>query len=710
MYRRRLYFIALFCGLAMAACIVRLAFLQLVLGENYREEMERMRILPAVQLPTVRGSILDRNGQVLAIDRPVFWLHINYRLSCLLDERFRRANILLAVEEGASPKEAEVEFHEEYAADVARLNEIIDKCAEVMACPVGKVTDEIQVINNRIWRRKEFYAWSDNCRDSTLKEQYRYVPQSKAIKEFEELFDDEEERLKLAGKSDRREMYNPQPLFKLDDEQVSQAESKFIGIEEIEILPESTRDYPFASAACQIIGWVGRLHPDDEELFADDKYLRYVDNEVLGKSGVEMVCEVILRGRRGEITYDKSHNVVDHTEAQFGRDVRLSLDIQLQQRIESFLNNPDLNPNADKCIGAVVLDVATGDVLAMVSTPVYDLNTVGQNYKKLAGDSEGQPFLNKALAEHYPPGSTIKPILLVAALEERKLRVRETISCPSQRAPKGWPNCPIFLNPLSRVGHDIRQDEGISNTARNAIRYSCNVFFSHVAHRLDPKVFQRRFFEFGYGHQILPGPFGTQRSRGELEKGKNRFLREAGGYLFSGKPRGRVMEVDDLGPLHKGDLKQFGVGQHNFRATVLQVANAAAVIARGGIYKSPRLFLNDSNSSSGEQVDLGISKNTLDVVRDGMRAGVTERYGTSVEQFKGADLDQRDVKVFGKTGSTEIQVNAWFMGFAEDSVGRAISFAITVEGGQSGSQDAAPLARKIIEFCNEAGYIGRKPD
>jgi cell division protein FtsI/penicillin-binding protein 2 len=171
------------------------------------------------------------------------------------------------------------------------------------------------------------------------------------------------------------------------------------------------------------------------------------------------------------------------------------------------------------------------------------------------------------------------------------------------------------------------------------------------------------------------------------------------------------MEVDDLGPLRRGDLKQFGVGQHNFRATVLQVANAAAVIARGGIYKSPRLFLNDSNSSNGEQVDLGISKNTLAVVRDGMRAVVTERHGTGVEAFEGTDLDQRDVKVFGKTGSTQDPAkNAWFMGFAEDSAQRAISFALVIEGGQSGSQDAAPLVRKIIEFCNEAGYIGRRSD
>ncbi|MCD6395150.1 MAG: hypothetical protein J7M40_16805 [Planctomycetes bacterium] len=707
MYRRRLYFIVFFCVLAAGACIARLVFLQLVEGEQYRQEMERMRILPAVRLPTVRGSILDRNGQILAVDQPVFWLHINYRLSRLLDERFHRANILLAVEKGTSPTEAESRFHKKYDDDIARLNEIIDKCAEVMGCPVQQAAEKVKAINDRIWRRREFYAWSDNCRDSTLRQQYRYVPQHKAKIEFEERFD-AEERLKLAAKSDRREMYDPQPLFKLDDEQVARAGREFIGIKEIEILTESTRHYPFDSAACQIIGWVGRLGPDDGELFANDRYRRYMDNEILGKKGIELVCEVILRGRRGEITYDKSHNIVDHTEAQFGRDVRLSLDIQLQQRIETFLSNSNLNPNADKCIGAVVLDVATGDVLAMVSTPVYDLNTISANYKALLEDDVGRPLWNKALAVHYPPGSTIKPILLVAALEDHKLRADEIISCPSRRAPKGWPNCPIFLN--RGVGHDIRQNEGISNTARNAIRYSCNVFFSHVANRLDPKVFQRRFFEFGYGHQILAGPFGTRRSRAQLEKGKDRFLREAGGYLSSGVSRGSVAEVGDLGPLRRGDLKQFGVGQHNFRATVLQVANAAAVIARGGIYKSPRLCLNDPNLLDSDQANLGISKNTLSVVRDGMRAVVTETYGTGQSAFADSDLDQRDVKVFGKTGSTQEPANAWFMGFAEDSAQRAISFALVVEEGKSGSHDAAPLVRKIIEFCNEAGYIGRKPE
>jgi len=697
----------LLCGLATAVCIVRLAIMQLVQCDDYRESMEKMRILPAVSLPTVRGSILDRNGRVLAVDRPVFWLHMDYRLSRLLDERFQKASILLAMDAGKSRRQAEGAFHERYAADAARLNDIIERCARLMAVPVGKVRREIEAINDRMWRRREFYAWSDNCRDSTLRQQYRYVPQSRAIEEFEQRFN-AVERLKLAAKSDRAEMYRPQPLFKLTDRQVAAAEREFIGMDEIKILTESTRHYPFGSAACQIIGWVGRLDDQDPELFPNDRYRRYLDDDVLGKSGVERVCEVILRGRRGEIVYDRTGNVVEHVKAQFGGDVRLSLDIRLQQRIETFLSDPNLNPSAGKCFGAVVIDVATGDILAMVSTPVYDLNRIRRQYNELVNDTLGRPFLNKALAEHYPPGSTVKPVLLAIALREHKLSPGETISCPSREAPPGWPNCPIFIN--NRVGHDIRQNEGISNTARNAIRYSCNVFFSHLADRFSPKVFQRGFFEFGYGHRILPGPFGTRRMAGQLPEGKNRFLWEAAGLLCSGRPAGPVLDVDDLGVLRRGDLKQFGVGQHNFRVTVLQVANAAAVIARGGIYKSPRLFLNDTNAPGAEEIDLGISKSILDVVRDGMRAVVTERYGTARQAFADAGLEEKDVKVFGKTGSTQDPDNAWFMGFAEDSTRRAISFALVVEAGQSGSRDAAPLARRIIEFCNEAGYIGRRGD
>jgi peptidoglycan glycosyltransferase len=136
-----------------------------------------------------------------------------------------------------------------------------------------------------------------------------------------------------------------------------------------------------------------------------------------------------------------------------------------------------------------------------------------------------------------------------------------------------------------------------------------------------------------------------------------------------------------------------------------------AAIARRGIYKPPRLFLELQNSKfeilNSDGLALDISPETLDVVYDGMRAVVSEYGGTASEQFRHGGLTEQGVIVYGKTGSTEAPYVAWFAGFARDSAGRSIAIAVVVEGGQSGPSDAAPLARDIIQFCIEEGYIGQ---
>jgi len=155
-------------------------------------------------------------------------------------------------------------------------------------------------------------------------------------------------------------------------------------------------------------------------------------------------------------------------------------------------------------------------------------------------------------------------------------------------------------------------------------------------------------------------------------------------------------------PLKKSELRYFGIGQANLRATPLHVANAFAAIARGGVLKQPRLFLDSPES----RIDLNISPQTLDILLDGMSAVVNEPGGTAYKEFAYSGLAEQGINVYGKTGSTEVPDNAWFAGFAKDSTGRGIAIAVIVEGGQRGSSDAAPLARDIIQFCIEAEYIG----
>lgn len=697
--------------------MVRLAYLQFARKDEFRDSIEKKRILEPMQLPTVRGNIVDRDGNVLAIDSPAFNLYISYSLTRLMDDRYWKSSIASRTNEDTTAQDAEDEMKEDLAASIAALEKTLEVCSNFDDGDRKLLEERINKTNDRIWKMREYFAWLWYCPASATKDKFKAdrnsVSQTEAVADLEKHYPEEDGRLKLISKVNLLEMNKSYFLLELrPDSELYEAQRQLKNVMEldgkkiVEIVPEAKRKYPYGSAAAQIIGWVGPAQDADKELFANDDYARYLKNEVSGRSGVEKVCEVLLRGRRGEVTIDFTGKRMDHKETQFGKDVRLSLDIKLQHQIESFLSDPNQNPNALTGIAAVVLDVARGDVLAMVSVPVFDLNTVRQNYNQLLKE-KNKPLWNKAMATHYPPGSTIKPILLTAALDEKLTWPGEVISCPSEMAPTGWPNCPIYLK--SHVGHDIRRNEGIPNTARNAIRYSCNVFFSHLANRFDPKVFQQRLFSFGYGHKILPGPFGTRQSATELEKGMDRFLPESTGYISSTVSRGIISTVNDLPQLRKTDLKQFGVGQGNFTATVLQVANATAVIARGGIYKDPRLFLNDADPTQDDQFDLGLSANTLATVRDGMRAVITETYGTGQPAFIDSDLDSRDVKVFGKSGSTQGNPNAWFMCFAEDKAGRAISLALVVEKGESGGEDAAPLVRRILEICNEAGYIGRKP-
>jgi penicillin-binding protein 2 len=133
-----------------------------------------------------------------------------------------------------------------------------------------------------------------------------------------------------------------------------------------------------------------------------------------------------------------------------------------------------------------------------------------------------------------------------------------------------------------------------------------------------------------------------------------------------------------------------------------------ATLARNGLYKDPKLFIEEQ-SDGFDWATLDISRGTIDTVRDGMFAVVNEQGGTAQKAFADTDFGGMDVRVYGKTGSTQAPENAWFAGWAEDSEHQAVAVAVVVEGGQHGSSDAAPLARQMLLYCIERGYLGQKP-
>jgi penicillin-binding protein 2 len=710
MYKKRMAILVIAGTILLGVCVLRLIDMQLLSTSFYREQVAQLRIQSGSfqQVRTMRGKILDRKGQILAEDEPKFWLAVNYDLSRYLDERVFQALSLRA--KSKEPDANTSGLQQEFADRQEDLELLIDKCVQ-FGMPRQDVVVRLQKINDKIWNLRTFFAWARNSPNSDILKKYsrnlNNVPLTEAMADFEKKFPDPCDRLLLINKvDDIAELKKAQPVVELKSEDaVFAARVEFLKVPGVEVIAKDQRVYPFGPTASQTIGWVGPPGQKDKDIYADDRLANYLDDELCGREdGVEYVCEPILRGKRGEIVYDIDRNLVRQTEAQFGQDVRLTIDIELQKKIEQFITDCSRNPNCKSPIAAVVIDAGSGDILALASLPDYDLNLARQTYGKLVSDP-CEPLRNRAINMHYPPGSAIKPLILVAGMESGKVTAGEIISCPSHRAPQGWPNCLIYLR--NHWGHDSMWP----NTARNAIKGSCNVYFSHLADRIDPVVLQSWLFRFGYGRLALPDSITVPLLSSDESPEPNyptRLFRQAQGQIANTPVNDTITSFEQLPPLEPDERRWFGIGQGNLRVTPLQVANAMACLARGGVYLPPRLIA-DPCSPKPELVNLNISSVTLATVYEGMHAVVEESGGTANREFAPVlrNFSSQGIRLYGKTGSTTQPEHAWFAGFAKDTKGRTIAVSVLVEGGQQGSTDAAPLGRDILLFCVEAGYLGR---
>jgi len=711
MYSKRIKIFIILSVLLLTFCMLRLIQMQLVKNSFYQKQITKLKKerWQYKQLKTVRGVIFDRKRIILAEDEPQFNLHIAYQLSSVLDERLIKAKMLNAAAKNDTSLADDIK--EKINNKQKQLNRVISKCAKLKNAPPSEIKKRIQQINNHIWNLRAFQVWRKQIPDSELIQKYKNiisVPLKEAMRELENKRPDPQNRLKLIGAIEIAEMYQTWPLFELkNDDDILTAQLEFMNIDSIQIVPEAHRNYPYKSVAAQTIGWVGpATQKEDKKLFENDRLLKYLDYDICGREdGAEYVCEPLLRGRRGEKIYDIDRELVNKVETQLGGDVVLTIDIELQKRIENYIENYNHEPYCGPGFAAVVIQVSTGDILALVSLPSFDLNTARYDYDELANDPN-KPLINRAINKRYPPGSVTKPIILIAGLQSNKVSPDEVISCPAKPAPRGWPNCWIYNS--YKIGHDASWP----NYARNAIKGSCNIYFSRLADRIKPETLQKWLFDFGYGHKFNLAPEKIQKNW------PNKNFRQIQGIISSSIPKKQISTFEELPPLSKQERRWFGIGQGNLRANPLQVANAMAVIARDGLYKKPELFITNESAEDKkseqnpqtlkpESIDLGISPETLKVIRDGMHAVVSETGGTAYKAFAHSGFEQENVKIYGKTGSTEAPNIAWFAGYAQDNIGKSISIAVAVEGGQHGSSDAAPLARDIIQFCINAGYIGK---
>ncbi|MBE6963316.1 MAG: penicillin-binding protein A [Ruminococcaceae bacterium] len=442
------------------------------------------------------------------------------------------------------------------------------------------------------------------------------------------------------------------------------------------ITTSTTRQYETAYAA-HILGTVSRIYREDLERLQGKGY---DGNDWIGRSGVEAAFEDYLRGTDGRrvVSVNSDGKITgEYYEKQPrpGHTVELTIDLRFQQAVEDALAETVSAMNAedgldDRGAGAAVIKVGTGEVLAIASYPTYDLATYRQEYETLAADP-ANPMFNRATQGTYAPGSTLKPLTAVAALEEGKTTLTERIRDTGRWV---YPNDPTESGAWcwNRYGH------GLENVT-SAITDSCNYFFAEMGYRLGMTKLTEYLSAFGLGEKT------------GIEIG------DRAGTL----PQNQ--QGEDQTPWA-------AFGQGNQLYTPLQLANYIATLVSGGEHCDAHLLKSVKTYDNTEIVALGnttptntiqIKDSTLNAVKQGMRDLTT--IGDLSVYFKDCVVSAGAKTGTAQVGSDQVN-NGVFVCFAPYDKPE-IAVAIVIEKGGKGSA-LASTAVNILNAYFSADEIG----
>ncbi|MBF0123976.1 MAG: penicillin-binding protein 2 [Magnetococcales bacterium] len=436
------------------------------------------------------------------------------------------------------------------------------------------------------------------------------------------------------------------------------------------IQTRSQRVYPYGVLGAHLLGYLGEVTDIDREQFTQIRF-RYGD--LVGKNGVERSYEELLRGVEGvrelEINaFGRQVRELHQSAAQPGQDLYLTIDLALQRSCEELFQG--------QTGAVVVLDVNSFEVLAMVSYPAYDPNefirgfTAKQWYVLL--NNPGRPLSNKAIQGQYPPGSTFKMVVALAALQEGRITPQDRFFCPgylmreSQR-----------FNCWRRVGHG-------SVNLEEAIEQSCDVYFYRLGEKLGIDIIEKYARLFGFGESSGVGLHGERHGLVPSRTWKRKTRKEAIWY--------------------PGENLITAIGQGYLTATPLQLACMTAAIANGGTLYRPSMIRNNAVTPVIRQ-PVFVRREHINIIKQCMELVVNGEHGT------GRAAKPAEVRVAGKTGTSQVvrqqrhddrsderrfRDHALFVAYAPADRPE-IALAIVVEHGGHGGQTAAPIAGKIID-------------
>lgn len=431
----------------------------------------------------------------------------------------------------------------------------------------------------------------------------------------------------------------------------------------VQVQPETERFYPYGEIAAHVLGYTGEMS-DEELIEREDEGYRLGD--ITGQMGVEAAFEPLLRGQWGgqqvEVdSYGHVLQVLGQKESEAGSDVQLTLDLKLQWAAEKALGDR---------IGAIVaIDPRNGEVLAMVSRPVFDPNIFSNNITTAqwqALQEQEFPFVNRAL-QGYPPASTFKIVTTTAAIESGNYSPDTVLpTFPFIRAGgiEFWDWNNAGFGPLGFSG---------------AMAYSSDTFFYQTAMRMGSQPLIQWTRRFGFG----------QKTGIELSSEESSGLVPDESW--------KLENIDE--PWFQGDTINMSIGQGYLQASPLQVAIMFAVVANGGDRVTPHL-LRTAEPVERYRESLGISEETLRVLRQGLREVIT--YGT------GAGLnDGNTPPIAGKSGTAEDpprKSHAWFGAYGPADNPEIVVVAFAENDGGGGSSVTGPMVRQVLN-----AYFGDAP-
>ena len=474
--------------------------------------------------------------------------------------------------------------------------------------------------------------------------------------------------------------------FNLNEEEVARISSERHRLPGAEVVARLDRYYPLGADVAHVVGYVSMI--DEAELERLDRS-DYTGTVHTGKLGAEKAFEKLLHGHVGfqQVEVNAQGRVVrvlDRTAPMPGRNLYLTLDVSLQNLAVTAL--------AGRKGAIVALDPQTGGVLAMVSTPSYDPNLFVNgistvDYNALL-NSKGIPLLNRALQGKYPPGSTVKPFLALAALNFGVRAVPDQTWCP------GW----YALKGSSHQYRDWKKGGHGHLNLTQAVAQSCDVFFYSLAQDLGIDRLHAAFDRFGFGRPTGIDIGGESKGLVPSRAWKQQALQQ---------------------PWYPGETLIMGIGQGYLQATPAQLALATALMASRGRTPKPHLLSEARDVLTGRTVlrnEATVEATVSDVpdahwqeVVLAMREVMHGPFGTARRSTQGAAYESA-----GKTGTAQVvgiaqnatyraeelaeefRDHALFIAFAPFDAPR-IAVAIIIENGGSGSGMAAPIARKLFD-------------